>query len=87
MGYEVKEGEVKILRNKEEKFSRVLIWRGGVRFYKKEDYIFDVVRGRFIGEKPPKNRKLIVIDNNIFSGVSFSMDKYSFYEHLSMPQV
>lgn len=68
MDYKVKEGEVMISRNKEEKFSRVLLWRGGVRFYEKGDYIFDVVRGRFIGEKPPKDRKLVVIDSNIFSG-------------------
>lgn len=47
---------------------RVLIWRGGVRFYRPGDFIFDPGAGEFIGPRPPEGVDICIVDANVYSG-------------------
>ncbi|MEM1551036.1 MAG: hypothetical protein QXH03_00010 [Candidatus Bathyarchaeia archaeon] len=47
---------------------RVLIWRGGIRFYQDGDFIFDPRHGDFIGPRPPPREKVTIVDANVFGG-------------------
>lgn len=47
---------------------RVLLWRGGVRFYEPGAFIFDPRQRAFIGPEPPLDEPVVLIDANIFGG-------------------